>query len=98
MKKTNKTQVSDLTQLKQKLKEAKNEIKQLKQENKKLVNQKKEMQKIIDGMEKFIDDYTEHVSIEEVLRITKKRKIKTKSNKAEELKKELREAYGRKKA
>lgn len=97
VKRTSRTQVADNTKLKQQLKELKNCNKDLKAEVKRLTNQKKEMQRLLDSMEDFIRDYTDHISLEDALKITKKRK-KSQPKKAaqDKLKEELRKTYGRK--
>lgn len=96
VKRTNRTQVADTTKLKQQVRELKNKLKEEKDQVKKLTNQKKEMQKLIDSMELFIRDYTDHISLEDALMITKKRKSKVKDTAKDKLKQELRETYGRK--
>ena len=97
-KKTNKTQVSDVTKLKQKIKDLREEVKQLKKENKKLTNQKKELEKLVDNTEQFITDCTEHMSLEDALKVAKKNKRKKKPNlsKKQKLIKELQDEFGKK--
>lgn len=97
VKRTNRTQVADSTKTKQQIRELKDKIKNLKDEVKKLTNQKKEMKRLIDSMEQFIKDYTDHISLEEALKITKKRKSQPKKTAQDKLKEELRKTYGRKK-
>lgn len=96
VKRTTRTQVADSTKLKQQIKELKNSIKKLKEQVKKLTNQKKDMQRLIDNMESFIRDYTDHISLEDALKITNKRKSQPKKTAQDKLKEELRKTYGRK--
>ena len=93
-KKMNRTQTSDQAQTKQKLREAKNEIKELKNQNKKLNNQKKEMQKVIDDMQKFINEYTEHMSVEEAIAMTKNKKKKKYDSGKRKLMDSLKKEFG----